>query len=70
MYRDIFKLYPEEPLFSGPLDHERPVVAYKKEIEEEMTEFCQQMFAKFIPSSIIFRCITEGQNPGLQKNER
>ena len=43
---------------------------YKKEIEEEMTEFCQQMFAKFIPSSIIFRCITEGQNPGQQKNER
>jgi spore photoproduct lyase len=69
MYRDIFKLYPEEPLFSGPLDHERPVVAYKKEIEEEMTEFCQQMFAKFIPGSIIFRCITEGQAPGLQKNE-
>ena len=65
MHRDIFKLYPEEPLFSGPLEQRGPIVAYRQEIENEMTRFCRQTFAKFIPDSIIFQCTPEGQSVGL-----
>ncbi len=70
MHRDIFKLYPEDPLFSGPLQQRGPIVAYRQEIENEMADFCRQMFAKFIPDSIIFQCTPEGQSPELENNER
>jgi spore photoproduct lyase len=65
MHRDIFKLYPEEPLFSGPLEQRGPIVAYRQKIENEMTRFCRQTFAKFIPDSIVFQCTPEGQSLGL-----
>jgi spore photoproduct lyase len=65
MHRDIFKLYPEEPLFSGPLQQRGSIVAYRQEIEDEMTRFCRQTFAKFIPDSIVFQCTPEGQSLGL-----
>ena len=60
MHRQIFKLYPDEPLFTGPLHQRGSIVAYRSDIEDEMTDFCRQVFAKFIPDSIVFQCIPEG----------
>jgi len=60
MYRKIFKLYPDEMLFAGPLDEMGSIVSYNGDIENEMTDFCRQMFAKFIPDSIVFQCTPEG----------
>ena len=61
MYRQIFKLYPDAKLFAGPLDKGSSVVANHPDIEAEMAEFCRQMFANFIPESIVFRCMSGGQ---------
>ena len=56
MFKDIFKLYPDEPLFSGPLSRNKGIVSYNNEIEEEMTFFCQTLTAKYINKSQIFKC--------------
>ena len=56
MFKDIFKLYPDEPLFAGPLSQNKGIVSYKSEIEEEMTLFCQTLTAKYINQSQIFKC--------------
>ena len=61
MFRDIFKLYPEEQLFSGPLPQRDGIVAYKSEIEEEMAVFCHKNFTKFVSDTVVFQCTPEAQ---------
>ena len=56
MFKDIFKLYPDEPLFSGPLSLNKGIVSYNNQIKEEMTFFCQTLTAKYINKSQIFKC--------------
>jgi len=68
MFRKIVKLYPEEKLFAGALPEKDGLVAYKPEIEEEMADFCQRMFTKFISDTIVFQCTSEVQAEG-QANE-
>ena len=67
MFRDIFKLYPEEKLFYGPLTEKDRIVAYNEEIERNMAEFCHSMFTKFVSDSIVFKCTTEVQATGRAK---
>ena len=56
MFKDIFKLYPETPLFSGPLSQQNGVVSYDLKIEEEMTSFCSNITQNYIDKSKIFNC--------------
>jgi hypothetical protein len=56
MFKDIFKLYPETPLFSGPLSQHNGVVSYDLKIEEEMTTFCSDITKRYIDKSQIFNC--------------
>ena len=56
MFKDIFKLYPEAPLFSGPLSQHNGVVSYDLNIEEEMTSFCSNITQNYIDKSQIFKC--------------
>ena len=56
MYNKIFDLYPEEKLFAGPFEKNNKVISYKKEVEEEMTEYCLSISLKHLPKSIIFKC--------------
>ena len=56
MFKDIFKLYPETPLFSGPLSQHNGVVSYDLKIEEEMTSFCSNITQNYIDKSKIFNC--------------
>ena len=56
MFKDIFKLYPETPLFSGPLSQHKGVVSYDLKIEEEMTSFCSNITQNYIDKSKIFNC--------------
>ena len=64
MFRDIFKLYPEVKLFSGPLHEINGMVAYKTEIEKEMADFCRKTFSKFVSDTIVFQCTPEAQVTG------
>ena len=60
MYKKIFNLYPDEKLFTGPFHLTNNQVAYNKEVEEEMINFCLKISLEFVPESIIFRCTYEG----------
>ena len=54
-------MYPEERLFSTSLPEKSGMVAYKKEIEDQMADFCHGMFAKFVSKAIVFKCSPEVQ---------
>ena len=56
MFKDIFKLYPDEPLFSGPLSNKKGMVAYDPKIEKEMASFCKRITKKYIHENQIFQC--------------
>ena len=56
MFKDIFKLYPHEPLFTSPLSHNNKMMSYDIEIEEEMTSFCKNLSLKYINEDQIFKC--------------
>lgn len=57
MFKDIFKLYPNEPLFLGPLSQNKGIISYSTEIEQEMTFFCKELTTKYINESQIFKCL-------------
>ena len=56
MFKDIFKLYPHEPLFTSPLSLNNKMISYDIEIEEEMTSFCKNLTLKYINEDQIFKC--------------
>ena len=56
MFKDIFKLYPYEPLFTSPLSLNNKIISYDIEIEEEMTSFCKNLSLKYINEDQIFKC--------------
>ena len=56
MFKDIFKLYPHEPLFTSPFSHNNKMISYDIEIEEEMTSFCKNLSLKYINEDQIFKC--------------
>ena len=56
MFKDIFKLYPNEPLFTSPLSLNNKVISYDFEIEEEMTSYCKNLSLKYINEDQIFKC--------------
>jgi len=56
IYQKIVRLYPDEKVFAGPLAENGRSISYRREIEEEMTERCQEELLRYIPSEIYFRC--------------
>ncbi|MDC3072206.1 DNA photolyase, partial [bacterium] len=56
MFKDIFRLYPNEPLFSSSLSLNNKMISYDIDIEEEMTSFCKNLSLKYINEDQIFKC--------------
>ena len=56
MFKDIFKLYPNEPLFTSPLSLNNKMISYDIEIEKEMTSFCKNLSLRYINENQIFKC--------------
>ena len=56
MFKDIFKLYPNEPLFTSPLSLNNKLISYENDIEEEMTSYCKNLSLKYINEDQIFNC--------------
>ncbi len=56
MFKDIFKLYPNEPLFTSPLSLNNKMISYDIEIEEEMTSYCKNLSLRYINEDQIFKC--------------
>jgi spore photoproduct lyase len=53
LFRTMLRLYPDDPLFAAPLVEE-DLVAYRRELEEEMVEFCTEELLRHIPREIFF----------------
>jgi len=58
--RNIERLYPDEPLFAGPLEEHRGMVSYRSELEQDLLQFCESELLRYIPSSIFYPCVVEG----------
>ena len=56
MFKDIFKLYPNEQLFASPLSTNNKIISYDISIEKEMTSFCTDMSLKYVNENQIFKC--------------
>tara|TARA_E500000331_G_scaffold97822_1_gene94621 strand:+ start:2053 stop:3045 length:993 start_codon:yes stop_codon:yes gene_type:complete len=57
MYKKISSLYPDDKLFSFPMEAKDGIVSYGKEIEEEMSLFLQLELEKYTTKNKIFRCL-------------
>jgi spore photoproduct lyase len=55
-FRNILQLYPDEPLYAGPLAETNGMVSYREDLEHEITGFCRQELLNFIPASRLFCC--------------
>jgi spore photoproduct lyase len=53
-FKAMVRLYPEDLLFAGPLEEENGSVAYRRELEEEMVEFCTAELLRHVPQEIFF----------------
>ena len=51
-FRTMARLYPEDPLFSSALEEESGEVGYRRELEEEMVEFCREELLRHVPEEI------------------
>jgi spore photoproduct lyase len=54
------RLYPEEPLFAGPVEARGRMVSYKKRKEEEMMSFCVRELLPYVSEEIFFPAEIDG----------
>jgi DNA repair photolyase len=55
-FRKVEKLYPDEKLFSSPMEEENNNIGYSAEIRDGMLEFCKDIILEHIPSEKFFPC--------------
>ena len=55
--KKLHKLYPEEKLFASPLSHQKGMVAYQTELEQEMMNYCTEQLLQYIPKAVFFPCL-------------
>jgi spore photoproduct lyase len=55
-YKQVSKLYPDEPLFAQNLALNNDIISYPLEQEQEMMAFCKHQLMNFIPPDIYFPC--------------
>jgi len=53
------RLYPDEPLFAGPIEARGRLVSYKKQMEEEMMSFCVRELLPYVSEEIFFPAAIE-----------
>ena len=59
MYNEIFKLYPDEGLFSFSMKETGGVVSYGKLIEDEMSDFLLSQLSDAVSSGKFFQCLSQ-----------
>ena len=55
-YRDVARLYPEEPLFAQQMTLENGIVSYPREREREMIEYCESRLLEYLPNEHYHPC--------------
>ena len=54
MFKNIVRLYPEEPVFAGPFDRRGKTVAYTDADEAEMRAFCRDSLERYAPGQTFY----------------
>ena len=57
MFHTIEQLYPDEPLFAGPLENRNGLTSYSERIETEMMNFCNTILENHLPKNKLFSCL-------------
>ena len=55
-FRTITRLYPDEPLFAGPLSESQGMMSYRQDLEAELTGFCTRELRNHVPEDLLFPC--------------
>jgi len=55
-FRNIVRLYPDEPLFADNFSENGGMVSYPDELEHEMSDFCTRELLKYVPEALLFPC--------------
>ena len=58
-FRNMERLYPEEPLFAAGLEARGKMVSYPLDREREMIDFCVQELQKYLPEEKIYTNLPE-----------
>lgn len=53
-YERMFRLYPEERLFAGPLEEREGMVSYDRDLEDELKHFCRTELGERVPTELLF----------------
>ncbi len=53
-FKNILRLYPDEPLFAGPFENADGLVSYRQDLEDEMYDFCRNQICEYVPESALF----------------
>jgi DNA repair photolyase len=56
-HRKMVRLYPDEPLFAGPLVKSDGLMSYLPELQQEMMDFCRNALGAYVPAEICFSCM-------------
>ena len=56
MFKNLIKLNPESKLLSGSLSLRGKKISYKKEVELEMANFCEELIKLYAPNVTSFYC--------------
>ena len=55
-FRTMRRLYPEEKLFSSPLEDASGMISYKKQLHDDMLGYCHDQLLQYIPPEKLFPC--------------
>lgn len=55
-FRTMFRLYPDEVLFSSPMQEKQGMISYRQTIHDEMLYFCRDELLQYIPEEIFYPC--------------
>ena len=58
-FRNVGRLYPEEPLFAGPFVDRTTMISYAESREKEMMTFCRDELLQYMPVEKLFSCSPE-----------
>ena len=59
-FRNVSRIYPDEPLFAQRLELDNGIVAYPREREQEMIGFCESRLLEHVPRRLYHPCEWHG----------
>ena len=55
-FKSMLRLYPEERLFTSPLEEKAGMISYKQNLSDQLLQFCSHAILSYIPEHLFFPC--------------